>query len=355
MTTNKRETQSFKNDEIENLSKLRIIKKNLVHVHGFPKIIVKTDTLKSKEYFGLYGNITKIIMTYKINPNNSKKVYSAYITYSNDKEAAYAILCVDSLLIQGKIIRAFFGTTKYCNYFINNQVCPNFDKCKFLHQLINEEDIIIDNNLIFSYNDHISLAKKIINYTDPKTKALILKMQKPKNIIFPFLDFIYLSEKEKEKYFTSGIISYFGTNSRESKDNCINNDDESKSQFESFNNYINNFQLNNKFINVKDNLILSSIFFKKDNMNINNNNYKSIMLSKKNIIMSNNLYESDKFHNLIDNPIKHIFAAKPFYSKIKNFPLKRVELEFFKRTLEKNNQDFGILFEGCLDCLSDVI
>ena len=33
MTTNKRETQSFKNDEIENLSKLRIIKKNLVHVH----------------------------------------------------------------------------------------------------------------------------------------------------------------------------------------------------------------------------------------------------------------------------------------------------------------------------------
>ena len=340
MIENKRETQGFKKDEIENLSKLRIIKKNLVHVHGFPKIIVKTDTLKSKEYFGLYGKITKIIMTYKINPNNSKKVYSAYITYSNDKEAAYAILCVDSLLIQGKIIRAFFGTTKYCNYFINNQVCPNFDKCIFLHQLINEEDIIIDNNLIFSYNDHISLAKKIINYTDPKTKALILKMPKPKNIIFPFLDFIYLSEKEKEKYFTSGIISYFGTNPRESKDNCINNDDESKSQFESFNNYINNFQLNNikmhKFINT-------------------NNNCKNLLLNEKNIIISNNSYESDKFHNLIDNPIKHIFAAKPFYSKIKNFPLKRVELEFFKRTLEKNNQDFGILFEGCLDCLSDVI
>ena len=77
MISNKTETQRFKMDKIENLSKLRIIKKNLVHVNGFPKIIVKTDTLKSKEYFGLYGNITKIIMTYKINPNNSKKVYSA--------------------------------------------------------------------------------------------------------------------------------------------------------------------------------------------------------------------------------------------------------------------------------------
>ena len=173
---------------------------------------MKTGTLKSKEYFGLYGNITKIIMTYKINPHNSKKVYSAYITYSNDKEASYAILCVDSLLIEGKILRAFFGTTKYCNYFINNQVCPNFDKCIFLHQPINDKDIIIDNNMIFSYNEHITLAKKIINYSDPKTKAQILKMPKPKKIIFPFLDFIYLSEEEKENYFTSGIISYFGTN-----------------------------------------------------------------------------------------------------------------------------------------------
>ena len=33
MTTNKTETQRFKQKEIENLSKLRIIKKNLVHVH----------------------------------------------------------------------------------------------------------------------------------------------------------------------------------------------------------------------------------------------------------------------------------------------------------------------------------
>ena len=64
--------------------------------------------------------------------------------------------------------------------------------------------------MIFSYNEHITLAKKIINYSDPKTKAQILKM--PKKIIFPFLDFIYLSEEEKENYFTSGIISYFGTN-----------------------------------------------------------------------------------------------------------------------------------------------
>jgi len=31
-------------------------------------------------------------MTYKVNPENNKKAYSAYITYSNELEAAIAIL-----------------------------------------------------------------------------------------------------------------------------------------------------------------------------------------------------------------------------------------------------------------------
>ena len=83
------------------------------------------------------------------------------------------------------------------------------------------------------------------------------------------------------------------------------------------------------FINVKDNLILSSIFFQKDNIMINNNNYKSILLNEITI----NSFEETKFHNLIDNPIKHIFLVEPFYSKIKNFPLKRVE--FLKGLLKK--------------------
>ena len=187
--------------------------------------------------------------------------------------------------------------------------------------------------MTFSYNEHITLAKKIINYSDPKTKAQILKMPKPKNIIFPFLDFIYLSEEEKEKYFSSGIISYFGTNSIDSKDNFINTNNKLKSGFKSINNYINNYQFNNIFFNIKDNLILSSIFCKKDNINFDNYNYTNLLSNQKNISMSNNLFEENKFHNLIDNPIKHIFLVEPFYSKIKNFPLKRVE--FLKGLLKK--------------------
>ena len=172
----KNESQSIKKLKNEHLSKLRIIQKNLVHVQGFSKSLVKINNLKSNEYFGLYGNITKIIMPYKINPDNNRKIYSVYITYSNEREAAYAILCLDSLLIDGKIIRAFFGTTKYCTNFINNQACQNLDKCIYLHQLVDDKDIIIDDNMMFTYDDHINLAKKIIHYSDPKMKALVFKM-----------------------------------------------------------------------------------------------------------------------------------------------------------------------------------
>ena len=136
----------FTKDQAEKLSKVRILQKNLIHVHGFPKAFAITEKLKANEYFGQYGKIIKAMMVYKTNPDSKRKIYSAYITYSNEREAAFAILCVDSLLIEGKIIRAFFGTTKYCNHFLNNNLCPNLDKCFFLHKLVSD---ISENKIYF--------------------------------------------------------------------------------------------------------------------------------------------------------------------------------------------------------------
>ena len=130
----------------------RIIKKNLIHVHGFPKSLAKLDIFKSYQYFGQYGTILNSILLKKVNSNTNKITSSVYITFSNEKEAAIAILCVDSLIIEGKIIRAFYGTTKY---FLNSTSCPNRDKCVFLHELATDEDIIINNDTKFSYDDHI--------------------------------------------------------------------------------------------------------------------------------------------------------------------------------------------------------
>ena len=149
----------FTREKAEDLKKIRVIKTNLIHVDGFPKCFARCDLLKTKEYFGQYGTITKLMITQKQNPDKKVATYSCYITYSNEREAATAILCVDSLLIKGKIIRAFFGTNKYCNYFLNNISCPNKERCIFLHKLTTEKDIILDSNKVFSYDEHLNLSK----------------------------------------------------------------------------------------------------------------------------------------------------------------------------------------------------
>ena len=330
-------------------NQIKNYKINLVHVHGFPQNIAKIDILQSKEYFGQYGKILNVLISSKVNRDNNRPTFSAYITYSNEIEAACAILCVDSLLIQGKIIRAFFGTTKYCSYFLNNKKCKNSDNCMFLHQFGDNKDIIIDDNMIFTYDDHINLAKKLIDYYSPKIKNEILNMEKPKKIIFPFIDFIYLNEEEKENYFTSGNISYVGSDSKVQNENLNNNFNGKKSETQYINNYINNLHINNIIINLNDESNLNPCF--KDNSIITN----YICSKRKNVDMYNNSFDPFEFCNSIDESIKHIFDVKPFYDNLKNYPTKKLEFEFLRKSLEDKGKDFYKIFDGCLDCLKDII
>ena len=211
--------KNFSNNEIISLSKIRIIKKNLVHAHGLPSNLANIEKLSQFEYFGQYGTIKKALISSKTNSETNKKTFSIYITYSNEIEASFAILAVDSLVIEGKLIRAFFGTTKYCNYFLNNSHCPNEEKCMFLHKIVKDKDIIIEPNIVFSYNEHLNLAKKIIQFTNPETKKSILKRHKPTNTIFPNIDFIFLNEDQKENYIKHKGISYIKSDSNFSKIN----------------------------------------------------------------------------------------------------------------------------------------
>ena len=180
----------FNKEKAESLKKLRIIKQNLIHVQGLPKSFVNIKKLKSERFFGQYGTIQNSILSMKINLENNKEIYSVYITYENIIEAVCAISCVDSLLICGKIIRAFFGTTKYCRYFLNNQKCPNPKKCMLLHQIASNEDIIIDDKTNFSFNEHLKLSKKIIEQSNLYIRNILSKPKRWKSSL-PFLDFIF--------------------------------------------------------------------------------------------------------------------------------------------------------------------
>ena len=174
----------FTPEDFKVLSKLRIIQKNLVHVQGFPDSLADKSLLSQPEYFGQFGKILKLVVVSKEDEVTKKRSNSAYITYSSKEEAAYAVLAIDSIMLDGHIIRAFFGTSKYCIHFLNNVECFNKDKCMFLHSIANENDILGAGSK-FGYSEHIKLAKEIINFNSIKTKTSILSMVIPFRTVLP--------------------------------------------------------------------------------------------------------------------------------------------------------------------------
>jgi len=208
------------------LSKQRIIQKNLVHFQGFPDCLYNQDILSSKEYFGQYGHILKIVLVSKEDKIQKRKTNSAYLTFQNEEQAAYCILTVDSIKINDHLVRAFFGTTKYCTHFLNNFKCFNEDKCMFLHHLADASDIINENTK-FNYNDHIKLAKKIIDFGNEKTKRLVMNKTFKFKSILPNVKNIYTKEKmditikDVKKYNDSN--HHYRLNSNSSNNSTANN------------------------------------------------------------------------------------------------------------------------------------
>ena len=347
---------NFTKNEMLSLSKIRIIKKNLVHVHGLPSSFANTDKLSQIEYFGQYGKIQKILLSSKTNETN-KKTFSVYITYSNEKEASFAILAVDSLLIEGKLVRAFFGTTKYCNYFLNNSFCPNEDKCMFLHKLVKDKDIIIDINTVFSYNEHLNLAKKIIQFSNPETKKIVMKSLKPKNTIFPNIDFIFLTEDQKEHFLHSSDISYIKSspNNQEISNFHINNNNNGNIIINNFqNNVISNYSIsNNQNIQIKNKSIADLAINNFQNINIIN--VLKNLNQKENCYKNINLDDTIEMYKIFQKPIKKILALKSIFSKNNDNKLfKKLEFNYLKNELNKEGINIYNFFDGCLDCINDI-
>ncbi|ODQ66086.1 hypothetical protein NADFUDRAFT_46621 [Nadsonia fulvescens var. elongata DSM 6958] len=125
----------------KHLSGVRVIQKNLVYVIGFNPNVPTDDLaqlLKGDEYFGQYGKIQKIVINKRTNANGVPGV-GVYVTYSRKDEAAKCIAAVDGTIVDGKYLRAAYGTTKYCSYYLRNQSCPN-PNCMFLHEPGEEAD-----------------------------------------------------------------------------------------------------------------------------------------------------------------------------------------------------------------------
>ncbi|CAH9107384.1 unnamed protein product [Cuscuta epithymum] len=135
------------------LCSVRVIQRNLVYIVGLPLNLADEDILQNKEYFSQYGKVMKVSISRTAAgaiqqfPNNT---CSVYITYSKEEEAVRCIQSVHGFLLDGKPLKACFGTTKYCHAWVRNVPCTNPD-CLYLHEIGSQEDSFTKDEIISVY------------------------------------------------------------------------------------------------------------------------------------------------------------------------------------------------------------
>lgn len=135
----------------KHLAGMRVIQKNLVYVVGLNPAAPSDELhaiLRSDKYFGQYGKILKIVINKRNPPPGSSTLqhhpignagFGVYVTFSKKEEAQKCINAIDGTYIDGRPLKAAFGTTKYCSSYLRGQPCPN-PNCMFLHEPGEEAD-----------------------------------------------------------------------------------------------------------------------------------------------------------------------------------------------------------------------
>ena len=316
----------FTSQDFQIYSKLRIIQKNLVHFLNFPDSLLNKELLKSKQYFGQFGEITKIMLSTKVESISNKKSNSAYITFSKNEEAAYAILSIDSLIIEGQLVRCFFGTSKYCIHFLNNMECFNKEKCMYVHSLANDSDILGINSK-FGYSEHIKLAKKIVNYDSIENKNYIMNLNINFTTDFPNVKSIYLKDENVNISKNDSLKSSNSTTFSNSSNKNLNNILDKNYNYYNDNNNVNNNNNNNNYcflFKYKD----KSRFYHCENK------------------LDNEMEVPESFIHIIDKLSKRI----PYFNKYEELISKKnLEIDYCKQKMKIYKDSW--LYSLCMNCV----
>jgi CCR4-NOT transcription complex subunit 4 len=162
----------------ENLLNVRILQRNLVYVIGLSASVAKEEVLRKKEYFGRFGKILKVAVNRKPTQtsNSQKSSCSAYVTFKREEDALDAIQNINGTVLDGRTVRATFGTTKYCSFFLKNASCSN-PNCLYLHELADDKDCFLKDDLnaserslessgLVRHNKEMNFLKFFVDFID---------------------------------------------------------------------------------------------------------------------------------------------------------------------------------------------
>ncbi|CAL5207188.1 unnamed protein product [Lathyrus oleraceus] len=140
-------------DGRKHLTDVRVIQRNLVYIIGLPLNLADEDLLQRREYFGRYGKVLKVSISRTatgIIQHSANNSCCVYITYSKESEAVRCIQSVHFFVLEGRPLRACFGTTKYCHAWLRNVPCNNRE-CLYLHDHGAHEDSFTKDELVLAF------------------------------------------------------------------------------------------------------------------------------------------------------------------------------------------------------------
>ncbi|KAL7921742.1 hypothetical protein ACQKWADRAFT_295135 [Trichoderma austrokoningii] len=126
----------------KNLIGVRVVQKNLVYITGLAPTVREDEllkTLRKPEFFGQYGAIQKISISNRKSSDGQHHSLGIYVTFEKPEEATRCIQAVHGSQNGERILKAQYGTTKYCSAWLKNEKCNN-PGCMFLHEQGDEED-----------------------------------------------------------------------------------------------------------------------------------------------------------------------------------------------------------------------
>ncbi|KAF7682958.1 CCR4-NOT transcription complex subunit 4 [Astathelohania contejeani] len=147
--------------EKTNLANVRVIQKNLVYIIGIPQKFADETLLRRHEFFGQFGLIKKLVVNKRT--SHLETTASAYVTFVNESDATRFIKEVDESLIDGRMLKCTYGTTKYCSFYLKNVMCQNAE-CMYLHEPGAEADSLT--------KDEMCGSKHKLHNFEPKNRNI---------------------------------------------------------------------------------------------------------------------------------------------------------------------------------------
>ncbi|KAI8376925.1 hypothetical protein BD560DRAFT_367272 [Blakeslea trispora] len=140
-----RQQKDMESANRRHLSSMRVVQKNLVYIIGLHPRLATEEIIRSHDFFGQFGKVSKVVINKRpslpASQMTSLPSAAVYVTYFRKDDAAKAIAAVDGSVIADRVVRASYGTTKYCTYYLRNMTCPN-PNCLYLHEQGEDIDTI---------------------------------------------------------------------------------------------------------------------------------------------------------------------------------------------------------------------